>query len=55
MYVGCANATTMDSIATKEININLPLLKKGKTTSIIPDMKTNLISVTQISDDGCIC
>ena len=30
MQVGCANTTTMDSIAKKEININLPLSKKGK-------------------------
>ena len=45
----------MDSIATKEININLLLSKKGKTASVMPDMKTNLISVPQLSDNGCVC
>ena len=55
MYVGCANIMTMDSITTKEININLLLSKKGKTASVMLSMKANLISVPQLSDDGCTC
>ena len=55
MWVGCANTMKMDSIATKEFKIYLPLSKKGKTVSVMPDMKTNLISVPQLSDNGCVC
>ena len=45
----------MDSIATKEIIINLPLSNKAKTASVMPDMNTNLISVAQLAEDGCTC
>ena len=32
MTVGCANTTTIESIATKEIDLNLPLSTKGKNS-----------------------
>ena len=45
MKVGCTNTTTMNSIVTKEINLNLPLSKKGKIASVMTKMDDNLISI----------
>ena len=55
MTVGCANTTKMNSVATKEIKLNLPLSTKGKTATVMDDTDNNLISVKQLCDDNCIC
>ena len=55
MTVTCANTTTMDSIGTKEINLNLPLSKKGKIVTVMNDIDDNLISIKQLCDDNCSC
>ena len=41
MTVGCANTTTMESIATKEIELNLPLSKTAKTATVMDDIDDN--------------
>ena len=45
----------MNSTATKEINLNLPLSSKEKIASTMPDMKNNLISIPQLVNDDCTC
>ena len=55
MTVGCANTTKMNSVATKEIKLNLPLTSKGKTATVLDDIDDNLISVKQLCDDNCTC
>ena len=55
MTVNCANTSKMKSIATKEIELNLPLTSKGKTTTVLDDIDDNLISVKQLCDDNCAC
>ena len=49
MTVGWANTTTMESIATKEIELKLPLSKT------MDDIDDNLISIKQLCDDDRTC
>merc|ERR1711884_15721 len=55
MTVGCANTTKMNSVATRKIKLNLTLLTKGKTATVLDDIDNNLISVKQLCDDICTC
>ena len=55
MTVNCANTTKMNSVATKEIELNLPLTSKGKTATVLDDIDDNLISVKQLCEDNCTC
>ena len=45
----------MESIATKEIDLNLPLSTKSKTATVMNDIDNNLISIKQLCDDNCTC
>ena len=55
MTVGYANTAKMNSVATKEIELNLPLSAKRKTATVLDNIDDNLISVKQLCKDNCTC
>lgn len=53
--VGCANFSTMNSVATKEIHIGLLLPPKAAKIHAFDEMNNNLISIPQLCAAGCEC